>query len=65
MFELELYDFPNKSSSSFQEQGHSDQHLLNEDCHPWIPVTHPKGAPYFFDRERVRVLVTLKNVSHN
>ncbi|KAI0253075.1 hypothetical protein BJV78DRAFT_238784 [Lactifluus subvellereus] len=36
----------------FQERGLSGQGPLSEDCSPWIPATHPKGARYFYDRER-------------
>ncbi|KAI0253111.1 hypothetical protein BJV78DRAFT_241690 [Lactifluus subvellereus] len=36
----------------FQEQSHSDQPPINQDCNPWVPATHPDGALYFFDRER-------------
>ncbi|KAI0253089.1 hypothetical protein BJV78DRAFT_239737 [Lactifluus subvellereus] len=35
-----------------QEQSLSGQGSLSEDCSPWEPATHPKGARYFFDRER-------------
>ncbi|KAI0253072.1 hypothetical protein BJV78DRAFT_1351936 [Lactifluus subvellereus] len=35
-----------------QEQSHSVQGQRSEDCRPWIPKTHPKGARYFFDRDR-------------
>ena len=24
------------------------------DCTPWVPATHPDGALYFYDPERVR-----------
>ena len=55
----------NRGPSSFQEQSHSDQPSLNQDCSPWVPATHPDGGLYFFDRERVRASVTLKNISHD
>ena len=29
------------------------------DCFPWIAATHPDGALYFFDKDRVRALATL------
>ena len=32
---------------------------LRQECSPWIPATHPDGALYFYDPERVRVSVTL------
>jgi hypothetical protein len=55
----------NRDPSSFQEQSHSDQPSLNRDCSPWVPATHPDGGLYFFDRERVRASVTLKDISHD
>ncbi|KAH9026188.1 hypothetical protein EDB85DRAFT_176931 [Lactarius pseudohatsudake] len=31
-----------------------EQGSLQEDCAPWVPATHPDGALYFFDEDRVR-----------
>ena len=46
---------PSISHQTGLEQG---SHL--EDCAPWVPATHPDGALYFFDEERVRLLVPLR-----
>ncbi|KAH8987898.1 hypothetical protein EDB92DRAFT_1801018 [Lactarius akahatsu] len=35
-----------------------EQGSLGEDCAPWVPATHPDGALYFFDMDRVRALFT-------
>ena len=45
----------NKAVSSFSETKGSERDLLQNDCTPWIPATHPDGALYFYDEERVRV----------
>jgi hypothetical protein len=39
----------------FHEPNGSEQDSLQKDCSPWIPATHPDGALYFYDEERVRV----------
>lgn len=64
---LNMNDLPGsyKDPSSFQEQSSSDHPSINQDCNPWVPATHPDGRLYFFDRERVRALVTLRNISHD
>jgi hypothetical protein len=36
-----------------------DQALVRQDCSPWIPATHPDGALYFYDPERVCHFETL------
>ena len=41
--------------SSFPEPNGFEQDSLQQDCSPWIPATHPDGALYFYDEERVRV----------
>jgi hypothetical protein len=65
MSALEWDLWSNTDPSSFQEQNGSDQGSLNRNCSPWTLATHPEGAPYFFDRERVRASVTLKDTSHD
>jgi hypothetical protein len=47
----------NGALSSFPEQGGSEQDSLWQDCAPWKPATHPDGALYFYDQERVCVSV--------
>ena len=42
-------------SISDSEQIGFDQGSVKEDCAPWVPATHPDGALYFYDRDRVRV----------
>jgi len=39
--------------------------MLKQDCTPWIPGTHPDGALYFYDQERVRLSVALKFPCHD
>ena len=39
---------------SISEQTSLEQGSLKEDCAPWVPATHPDGALYFFDGDRVR-----------
>jgi hypothetical protein len=39
---------------SVPEQIGLEQGSLKERCAPWVPATHPDGALYFFDRDRVR-----------
>jgi hypothetical protein len=39
---------------SVPEQISLEQGSLKDDCAPWVPATHPDGALYFFDEERVR-----------
>ncbi len=34
--------------------------MIQQDCSPWIPATHPDGALYFYDEERVRFSVIVK-----
>ncbi|KAH9026190.1 hypothetical protein EDB85DRAFT_2149268 [Lactarius pseudohatsudake] len=35
------------------EQMGLEQGTLKEDCTPWVPATHPDGALYFFDQDRI------------
>ena len=44
----------NRSLSSFPEYFEQDE-MIQSDCSPWVPATHPDGALYFYDEERVRV----------
>ena len=44
--------------SSYPEPTDAEQGSIRQDCSPWIPATHPDGALYFYDQERVRVSVT-------
>jgi hypothetical protein len=62
MFELERGPGSDRGLFSTQEQSGS---ALTEDCGPWTPATHPEGALYFFDSERVRVSVTIENSSYD
>ncbi len=39
---------------SVLEQISLEQGTLDEDCAPWVSATHPDGALYFFDQDRVR-----------
>jgi hypothetical protein len=48
----------NRALASYPEQDDSDQDSLQQDCSPWIPATHPDGALYFYDEERVRLSVS-------
>ena len=41
--------------SSFPEPNGFKQDSFQQDCGPWIPATHPDGALYFYDEERVRI----------
>ena len=44
--------------SSFSEPNSFEQDsMLQEDCSPWVPTTHPDGGLYFYDEDRVRVSV--------
>jgi hypothetical protein len=36
--------------------------MIQPDCSPWVPATHPDGGLYFYDEERVRVSVTVENL---
>jgi hypothetical protein len=47
----------NRAFSSFAV---SEPDLLEPECSPWIPATHPGGALYFYDKERVRVSVIVE-----
>ena len=50
--------------SSFPEPDGSEQDSLLQDCTPWIPATHPDGALYFYDNERVRLSVIVEIPSY-
>jgi hypothetical protein len=56
----------NGALSSFAEPGDSepDSPHWQQDCSPWIPATHPDGALYFYDEERVRVPMIVGIPSH-
>jgi hypothetical protein len=43
-----------ETPSSVTEHIGLEQGSLKEDCAPWEPATHPDGALYFYDRDRVR-----------
>ena len=46
----------NRVLSSLPEQdGVEQDSMIQEDCSPWVPATHPDGGLYFYDEERVRV----------
>ncbi len=47
------------SPPSVPKQIGPEQSSPEVDCAPWIPATHPNGALYFFDRDRVRALAPL------
>jgi hypothetical protein len=49
-FKRALSSYPD--SNSFEHDP-----LIQQDCSPWIPATHPDGGLYFYDEERVRVSV--------
>ena len=50
----------NRALSSFPEPNGSEQDpMIQRDCSPWVPATHPDGALYFYDEERVRVSVIM------
>jgi hypothetical protein len=34
--------------------------VIQPDCSPWVPTTHPDGGLYFYDEERVRVPVVMR-----
>ena len=34
--------------------------MIQQDCSPWVPATHPDGGLYFYDGERVRVSVIMR-----
>lgn len=56
----------NRDPTSFSEQsGDAEQSVLDQDCSPWMPATHPDGALYFYDQERVRASLTWKPLSYN
>ena len=55
----------NRALSSFPEPNGSEQVSLRQDCSPWTPATHPDGALYFYDEERVRVSVITQTPSHD
>ena len=50
---------------SFPEPNGFEQVSLQQDCSPWTPATHPDGALYFYDEERVRVSVITQTPSHD
>jgi hypothetical protein len=50
----------NRAFSSFPEpSGFEQDSMIQRDCSPWVPATHPDGALYFYDKERVRVSVIM------
>jgi hypothetical protein len=44
----------NKDPHSFPDPNAPGHTLLERDCSPWKAATHPDGALYFYDLERVR-----------
>ncbi len=56
----------NRPLSSFPEpSGFEQDSMIQQDCNPWVPATHPDGALYFYDEERVRVSVIVEISSHD
>ena len=46
----------NRALSSFLEpDGFEQDSMMQQDCTPWVPATHPDGGLYFYDEERVCV----------
>lgn len=46
----------NRTLSSIPEPtGFEHDSIIQQDCSPWVPATHPDGGLYFYDEERVRV----------
>jgi hypothetical protein len=54
-----------RALSSIPEPSRSEQDSPPQDCSPWIPATHPDGALYFYDEERVRMSVIVEIPSHD
>ena len=52
----------NRSLSSFPEDIEHDA-MIQPDCSPWVPATHPDGGLYYYDEERVRVSVIMRTYS--
>jgi hypothetical protein len=50
----------NRALSSYPEpNGFEQDPMIQPDCSPWEPATHPDGGLYFYDQERVRVSVIM------
>ncbi|KAI0000136.1 hypothetical protein BJV74DRAFT_144743 [Russula compacta] len=49
----------------YPEPNSPEQGSLRQDSTPWIPATHPDGALYFYDPDRVRVSVILDIPTHD
>ena len=50
----------NRDLFSFSEPNGSEQDpIIEPDCSPWEPATHPDGGLYFYDQGRVRVPVIM------
>jgi hypothetical protein len=53
----------NRALYSFPEPNSSEQDpMIQQDCSPWVPATHPDGGLYFYDQERVRVPVIMRTL---
>jgi hypothetical protein len=52
--------------SSFPEPNDFEQDsMIQQDCSPWVPATHPDGGLYFYDADRVRVSVIMGTYRHD
>jgi hypothetical protein len=50
----------NRALPSFPEPNGVEQDpMIEPDCSPWVPATHPDGGLYFYDEERVRASVIM------
>jgi hypothetical protein len=54
----------NRSLSSFPEDIEHDA-MIQPDCSPWVPATHPNGGLYYYDEERVRLSMIMGTYSQD
>ena len=49
-----MVQFDRALSSIPDQYGFEQDSMMQQDCAPWVPATHPDGGLYFYDAERVR-----------
>jgi hypothetical protein len=54
----------NELSSFPEPNADFEQDSPQQDCSPWKPATHPDGALYFYDEDRVRASMIVEILSH-
>ncbi len=55
-----MVQFDRALSSFSESNGFEQDPMIQQDCTPWVPATHPDGGLYFYDAERVRVSVIMR-----